>query len=68
MIVNTKQAVAVPEEALQAWHKHSQVCESWNEGTIAEYWHDENGHLCIRYESGKWWHYRNIGTPEFTYW
>lgn len=68
MELKAKQDVAVSEEALQAWHRHSQACEGWNEGGIAEYWNDENGHLCIRYESGKWWHYKNIGTPEFTYW
>lgn len=68
MELKAKQDVAVSEEALQAWHRHSQACEGWNEGGIAEYWNDENGHLCIRYESGKWWHYKNIGTPELTYW
>lgn len=54
-------------QAMQAYLKHRQVCESWDEGFIAEYW-QEDGCLCVRYESGKWWHYKDIDSSEFTYW
>lgn len=31
--------------------------DGWTEGIIAESWMDEEHHLCIRYQSGRWWHY-----------
>ncbi|MFA9376198.1 MAG: hypothetical protein ACERKZ_05515 [Lachnotalea sp.] len=36
---------------------HKQAFETWEEGEIKEYWL-ENNVLCIRYESGNWWHYK----------
>lgn len=46
--------------------QHRQAFENWREGEISEYWTDENGNVCIRYESGKWWHYR--GTDGVVEW
>lgn len=37
---------------------HMKAFENWQEGKVAEVWHDENGVLCIKYESGNWWHYQ----------
>lgn len=36
---------------------HMKAFEKWEEGRPVEYW-EEDGVLCIRYESGKWWHYK----------
>lgn len=44
--------------ALSYMEKHKEAFENWKEGVIADVWRDEEGNLCIRYESGKWWHYR----------
>lgn len=40
---------------------HQQACECWEHGDMVESWIDENGDICIRYEDGKWWHYRISG-------
>lgn len=37
---------------------HKRAFEVWSEGEPVEIWNDENGILCIRYESGRWWHYK----------
>lgn len=39
---------------------HQQACEVWEHGQMVDHWLDEAGNLCIRYEDGKWWHYRMI--------
>lgn len=37
---------------------HRNAFEEWTDGEPVETWTDENGILCIKYKSGKWWHYR----------
>lgn len=39
--------------------EHKKAFEQWNEGEIVEYWEEDEGVMCVKYESGKWWHYRN---------
>lgn len=40
----------------------------WTEGTIAESWMDEEHHLCIRYQSGRWWHYDIDKSGNWVWW
>lgn len=47
---------------------HIEQCENWEEGEIASYWRDQNGVLCIKYQSGKWWHYRLWEPGGIEYW
>ena len=37
---------------------HKTVMEQWTEGGMQDCWMDARGNLCIRYESGRWWHYK----------
>lgn len=37
--------------------KHMAACENWRDGAPVDSWIDADGYYCIRYESGKWWHY-----------
>lgn len=39
-------------------HKH--VLETWSEGKPVAYWEEPDGIMCVRYESGNWWHYRRV--------
>lgn len=48
--------------------QHKSVYDTWEEGEIINVWKDENGTLCIRYESGKWWHYRERSYGEVEWW
>lgn len=36
---------------------HMLSTEDWKEGRPIDYWVDENGVDCVKYESGNWWHY-----------
>lgn len=37
---------------------HMQAFENWREGKVAKVWCDDDGILCIEYDSGNWWHYK----------
>lgn len=41
--------------------KHAAACEQWHEGEPTKVWHDDDGNLCVEYESGRWWHYNERG-------
>lgn len=49
--------------------QHKKAFEIWNEGEIIDAWYDENNILCIKYESGNWWHYKlNDTTKQLEWW
>ena len=52
-----------------AMKKHKAVVSNWREGRIKKVWQDEDGNLCVMYNSGHWWHYRNLdqAVPEWWY-
>ena len=37
---------------------HMAAFEDWPHGPMKEAWTDKDGYLCIRYTSGKHWHYK----------
>lgn len=51
-----------------AFESHKSAFENWREGEVKEYWIDDDGYLCIRYESGEWWHYKDLDLPFPTWW
>lgn len=44
--------------AVFCMEEHKKTFEFWREGGIVNYWEEENGVMCVQYESGNWWHYR----------
>ena len=50
------------------WELHQLAWEEWRFGEPKEHWIDENGHLCIRYEYGDWWHYAWNEVGELIWW
>ena len=46
---------------------HRNAFEIWSEGEVAKTW-IENEVLCIKYESGKWWHYRKDEKGNIEWW
>ena len=44
------------------WEAHRAACEGWQEGEPVEAWREDGGVLCIRYASGRWWHYRETSS------
>ena len=51
-----------------AMKKHKSVVSNWREGKIKKVWQDEGGNLCVMYNSGNWWHYRNLDKPVPEWW
>lgn len=43
--------------AEKCYAAHKAAFEHWGYGGIEEIWTDGDGILCIRYTSGRWWHY-----------
>lgn len=37
---------------------HIDACENWPHGGISDVWEEGDGRLCIQYEDGSWWHYK----------
>ena len=48
------------KKAEHAMKLHMQSVEHWKEGNVLDVWTDYDGILCIKYESGNWWHYRSV--------
>lgn len=46
------------EMAKLAEKAHKEATENWTDGIMECFWFDNDGNLCIRYGSGKWWHYK----------
>lgn len=44
------------------------TAQRWTHGEPVELWRDEYGFLCVRYEDGNWWHYRQTETGGFEWW
>ena len=51
-----------------AMKKHKAVVSNWREGRIKKVWRDEDGNLCVMYNSGHLWHYRNLDKPVPEWW
>lgn len=51
----------------RAYQCHCSSKEEWQEGQPVESWIDANGDICIRYESGEYWHYKPM-VDGFMWW
>ena len=49
------------EEVTKAYQTHSKMYENWPYGEPVKSWKDKDGNLCIKYESGTWFHYKTTG-------
>ena len=47
---------------------HRQAFEDWQDGKAIRIRKDEDGGLCITYESGRHWHYRREADGTVTWW
>lgn len=52
---------------LHAVNAHCMAHKRWTHGDPVEIWKDEYEFLCVRYEDGHWWHYRQTETG-FEWW
>lgn len=47
---------------------HKKAYENWMQGGISKFWLDSDGILCVQYESGKWWHYKDLDSKYPIWW
>lgn len=53
-------------KVLETYKKHKAMFDHWEYGEPVKSWTDSNRNLCIQYQSGKWFHYRQSnGILEF---
>lgn len=61
-IADNKQIRKTMEQlAVEMSERHKTDVENWDYGEIQKVWFDQDGVLCIEYESGNWWHYNKKG-------
>ena len=46
------------ERAEEYAREHKKACEGWTHGEVEKAWLDDDGNICVQYEDGCWWHYR----------
>lgn len=51
-----------------AYDRHKFFRSDWDEGEPIEAWFDEDRNVCVKYASGKWWHYKDLDLPFPTWW
>lgn len=56
------------ELAIRYMNAHKKAVENWNYGQIKKTWRDKAGNVCILYESGKWWHYKETVNGNIEWW
>lgn len=54
--------------AYKAFVAHKKAFDTWENGNIDKVWLDDNKNICIKYTSGKWWHYSVSKSGEWMWW
>lgn len=54
--------------AYKAYAAHRKAFDTWDNGNIDKIWLDDNKDICIKYTSGKWWHYSVSKSGEWMWW
>lgn len=49
------------QRATEHFEEHKKAFENWRFGEIDKVWIDKDGFVCIQYDSGDWWHYKENG-------
>lgn len=59
---------AMEKQVSLAYERHMFFVKDWPYGKPTKAWFDNDGNICVEYESGKWWHYKNLDLPFPTWW
>lgn len=55
--------------AMICMKQHKEAVGQWQDGKITDYWEDpDRSCICVRYGSGRWWHYRQNEAGEMEWW
>ncbi|MBB2184769.1 hypothetical protein H0486_18090 [Lachnospiraceae bacterium MD1] len=49
------------QRAKEHYENHKKAFENWRFGEIDKVWIDKDGFICIQYDSGDWWPYKENG-------
>ena len=55
-------AALMSEQGNKFFEIHKAAFEDWQEGNPIQMWVDDSGIFCMKYESGKWWHYKETSS------
>lgn len=58
---NQELKAAMQSKAMECFTTHKKAFEKWQYGDIKKIWFDNDYNLCIEYESGDWFHYKENG-------
>lgn len=64
--IKSREAIE-PPELMGHIEQHRAAFENWPHGEAAQSWRDESGVLCVRYEDGEWYHYKE-GADGLEWW
>lgn len=48
------------QRMIECAEAHHKACETWTHGEPTRVWYDSQGNICIDYEDGNYWHYRDV--------
>lgn len=51
-----------------AYKRHKLFVDDWKEGEPVKFWKSDDCEICVQYESGNWWHYKDLELPFPTWW
>ena len=46
-----------------AYYTHKNVTPNWSEGEAVKAWINDDGEICLQYESGSCWAYKDLDMP-----
>lgn len=44
----------------RAYSSHKSSMEHWQDGEPVKAWFEDGCDICVEYESGNWWHYKDL--------
>lgn len=60
--------MGIREKAEHFAEQHRKAFETWEHGGIKDAWRDQDGNICIAYEDGRWWRYREKAGGVIEWW
>lgn len=51
-----------------AYIAHKMCVKNWEEGKPVDVWRESEEVICVRYESGRYFHYKDLELPFPTWW
>ena len=69
-MINMYEPEKMSEDELMklAYKRHQEVFEKWKYGKPVKAWKENGCQICVQYECGKWFHYKDFELTFPTFW